>query len=112
MSATPYTLFLRDPDDDSAESELARLTIDGGQIALIDTAPGCLSFVNEVLAEIDERDGVVVKVAGQGRTSLVARRYGRNDPDFLEGLERWLSARYGVELRGPDALRPENVPAL
>ena len=112
MSATPYTLILRDPDDDSAESELARVSIDGGQIELLDSAPGCLSFVNEVLAEIDERDGVVVKVSGEGRTSLVARRYGRKDADFLEGLERWLSARYGVELRSPDALRPENVAEL
>lgn len=112
MSATPYTLILNDPDDDTASSELARVTIDGGKIELTDSAPGCLQFVNELLAEIDERDGVVVKVPGEGRTALVARRYSRADPDFLEGLERWLSARYGVELRGPDALRPENVPAL
>lgn len=112
MSAQRYRLVLLDPDDETVATPIGDIELAAGRITLLSSEPGFLGFINSLLAEIEAHDGVVIKVPGEARNALEARRYARGDADFLEGLGRWLGGRYGVELQQPDDVRAENVVSL
>ena len=102
-TATTLTAVLIDPDDDS-ETVLGTITAGAdGILSPVAPADNYGELLDEILASVNEKETIRVRVPGTGKFEITTERYERTDPGILDAVKQYLSHYYGVELRASAA---------
>lgn len=82
---------------EGAPKRLGQAEIDAtGHLSLIEAEPGAKTALEQAFADLNERDGLIVKLPpgeGQGKFAIRKDKIMRDDPRFLSAIEdnlaRW-----------------------